>query len=212
MKRPFLAALALALALVAVPGASGKWDLKVIRVCGPDACAETRDDAVREALSRLFAEPYQFASAPAVGPYYLLRGVESSDAFGAFVPGVARPLRWSFGVTPAWYDVGTGVRAELDKLASAIRPYTQPRPARVVINGRLARRPARFIGLFGDLTPRARPRATGPTWIPITIVWTRPNPWTDASSMFYDPDDRALFRGGRWFVVPQPLVRAITRR
>lgn len=209
MKRPMVAAFAVG--LVAVPGASAKPDLTIIRVCGPSACLETRAEIVRERLSRVFAHPYDFASAPAVAPYYELRGEDPNDVYGAFIPG--RPMiRWNVAVTPAWYGVDAAVVGELERVASGVLPYAQPRPVRVVVDGRLAKRPARFAGLFGELPLRERPRATGPRWIAITIVWNRPNPWTDASSMFYDRDDRALFRGGRWFRVPPVLVREITRR
>jgi hypothetical protein len=211
MKRLLLAALALG--LIVVPGADGKPDLTVIRVCGPDACAETQDDAVRGRLRQLLSpQPYEFAAAPAVGAYYVLRGGEGDEPFGAYVRGRSS-VRWNWvGAAPAWVDAGSRVQAEFDRVAGSLRPFAQPRPVRVVVDGRLATRPARFMALFGDLVPRARPRAMGPVWVPITILWNRPNPWTEASSMFYDPDDRALFRGGAWFRVPPALVRTITRR
>ena len=211
MKRPLVAAVVLG--LVAVPGAAAKPDLTVIRLCGPSACVETRDERVRETLRRLLSPPaYTYAVPPALGPYYVLTGGEDREPYGVFVPG-RTSMRWNWvGAAPAWVDAGADVRAEFERLAEGVQPYKPPRPVRAVVNGRLVKNPGRFTSLFGELQPRGRPRAAGPRWIPVTVIWNRANPWTDASSMFYDPDDRALFRGGAWFRVPAQLARMITRR
>lgn len=211
MTRLFVAALALV--LLVVPSAVAKPDLTVVRVCGPSACSETRDQAVLEALRRLFDPPSSsITGAPAIGPYFVIRGGGTDEPYGTLVPG-RTSLRWGWsGGAQPWIRGAEDLHAALERLAARVPPFMPARPIRAIVDGRRAANPARFVRLLGDLEPRSRPRATGPVWIPVTLIWDRPNPWTDASSMFFDPDDRALFRGGAWYRVPQDLVRMITRR
>lgn len=196
------------------PFAAAKRDLTVVAVCGRADCSETRDKPVLDALSRLFAPPLSaLATAPPLAPYYELRGDPDWPArFGHFVPGSdAVQWGWPAPAVHVWVNGESVVRLELERVAATLEPFPAPRPARVVVNGRLVRDPAGYVPLFGALERAPRPRAAGPRWIPVTFVWTRANPWSEASSMFYDPDDRALYRDGGWYRLPPALSRKIMK-
>lgn len=208
-----------ALALLAASGAAtAKVRLESVRVCGFAACSETRDAATLDALWRLLAPQREtLAPSPPIGPYYELRTKPErpragEEQLGYLVRGTD-VLLFGFpeGAAKLWLRPGPLARAELERASEGLEPRPAPRPARVVVDGRRVRNPAAYLAMLGPLASAERPRATGPPWIPVTFVWRSSNPWSGDSSLFYDPDDRALFRGGAWYRVPPSLARMITR-
>jgi hypothetical protein len=202
---------ALVLLLLALPSAVGaKEPLTSVAVCGAITCSESRDADLLAALWSLLSPT--LGAAPPASPFVELRGSESSERLGYFVPGSDVVLwGWPQGVAMVWGRLPPSARAELERAAAAVELRPRPALARVIVNGRRVQRPARYLPLWGQLQQAPRPRARGPRWIPVTFVWKSANPWSIDSSMFYDRDDRALYRGGTWYRVPRTLGRMIVR-
>jgi hypothetical protein len=210
------AAAAVAVAALALAGAgAGKQPLTALAVCGVAACSEpTQDSRTLGVLQSAFQpDPQSLLDTPPLGRYVELRaGAGWEEPLGYFVPRTA-VIKWGWpGAVELWIGVDAHVLSELERLAATVEPKPRPRLAGVVVNGRRARVPARYLPLFAPLQRAPRPRAAGPIWIPITFLWRSSNPWSgDDSTMLYDRDDRALLRSGVWYRVPRSLGRLITR-
>jgi hypothetical protein len=102
-----------------------------------------------------------------------------------------------------WVALEAPVRAALRTLARGIEPVPAPALARVLVAGREARDPARYLALLGDL-PRARwPELPGAR-VEIELRFEPRGPW-DETRLTYYPDHGLLQRGDELVALPSGL-------
>jgi hypothetical protein len=199
----------MAIAVVLASPARAKGP-SVILVCGPGGCLGTkRDDVLAEFGHAAWDEAgARHGSSPSLRPYYELRGGRPYPmTYGFYVPG-AGSLSVSAENGFVWRASGPAARRELGRLATRLRPYPTPVPYSFVRNTMTLRPTFAFLPLLGPLAraPAPPPRATV---VLLSFWWERPNPWSGAFALRYDPPTARLFRDGAWFQVPLALARRL---
>lgn len=205
MRRAVVAAV-LALPLLLPIGAAAKGGPATVRLCGASGCTKVAEEPqLLVALGGVGPEVRR-ATVPPAQPFYR---VELTDEFDQTWSGFLVPRAHAVLIGGKWLAVPLADAAQLRPTIARVRPFPRPRLSGVVVGGKPAPSPSRYLDVYRRL-PRASfpPQASG--WLPIELRSARPSPWTGPGhDVEYLPAGHVLFRDGEWVRAPEVLAGRI---
>ena len=191
-----------------------------MEVCGVSRCESVPLPAELAALVDLSTE----IPPPPVGPYFEFRTGEGDRWF--FVP-ASRALKPPIhGEGFNWFQVHPTAAESIEEGLRGLEPFPAPTLSQVLVGGREARDPSRYLRLFDRFPVVAPPEASRQrVWIvlrsesasPWSVSIPAPFPkrsgtWVDGFNLLeYSPASATLYRSGEFVHLPQDLAETIER-
>jgi hypothetical protein len=225
--RHVLAAALFAAAILATTGsANAKAPPSGFELCGPNSCSSINTFGDAEPLAidlfyggggsselwsarvppaRFFTIRWSFTTGGAHVGYY----VPLLNVF-RYVGDPGAATETTTGMVH-WIKLGPGARAILERLTSALEPYSAPVPSRVTVGGKPVRDPASYLRLWSV----GKPTYTWPEAGFMTIKTTCDlgSPWTDtAATLQISRRGAFLTRDATVYRIPARLARLVRAR
>jgi len=206
-------ALALLAALAFAPQAFGKGAL---HLCGADGCVFLAPEGPDGPPVPLGGRASDSIGPVAPAPFYTLTFAEiPNEAIAYWIPGagVVRVRAPASGAL--WLPVDADARALLEHAAAGLTAFAAPSACSALVDHRLARGGASYLGLYTAGTPTVRwPRSV--VWVPLQIfgsLGNAPTPWTDGiNSLWIARKGGYLRRDGQVVRISPTLARRIRAR
>jgi len=205
-----------AVAAMAFVGGAGAKELTAVKVCGPGSCR----DVPHSSLARFGPDP--FVGTPVTGtavapqPYYLVRffmgegGRTRGEAFRGHYALQGQALRETGGRgDEPWTTLASRGAAVLEATLRGLEPFPAPRLARVQVDGHTSADPSAYEPLLG-----LRPGPIGvlpDAGVPVRLTWNGRSPWSDVTSLEFDPASGLLLGPSGYVRVPRELASRLRR-